>query len=172
LRCSIRQIHQRDIRQATEIEREAFPSMEPSTNFSRELKNGIAHYIVACEAKPEGQYITGLAGFWLLTTEAHMVNIAVRRSYQRQGIGELLLANLTELALKKGAKVITLEVRASDGIAKHLYLKYGFNEEGVRRGYYLDNREDAVIMTINDIASAEFKARLKKLKEIHKDRWS
>ena len=78
----IRAMQKRDIEQVTEIEREAFSSMEPATNFKREMKNGIAHYIVAFEDKPEGQHIIGLAGFWLLTTEAHIVNIAVRQSFR------------------------------------------------------------------------------------------
>jgi ribosomal-protein-alanine N-acetyltransferase len=164
-------MQRQDIEQVTEIEQEAFPSMEPATNFNRELKNDIAHYIVAFEDKPKGQYIIGLAGFWLLTTEAHIINIAVRRYYRRQGIGELLLISLIETALAKKASIITLEVRASDDIAKSLYLKYGFIIEGVRRGYYLDNREDAVIMTARGIESAEFKTRLQRLKESHSTRW-
>ncbi len=172
MRCKIRQIKQRDIRQATEIEREAFPSMEPSTNFERELKNGIAHYIVAYEDKEDGQQIIGLAGYWLLIKEAHIVNIAVRQPCRRHGIGERLLASLIEAAIKKGAKSITLEVRASDDIAKNLYIKYGFKEEGVRRGYYLDNREDAIIMTIGNLETDEFRTRIKELKKNHSARWN
>jgi len=167
----IRKMQSCDIEQATEIEREAFPSMEPATNFKHELRNGIAHYIVAFEDKPEGQHIIGLAGFWLLTAEAHIVNIAVRRSCRRQGIGENLLINLFNLALEKGATIITLEVRASDDTARNLYIKYGFKKEGVRRGYYLDNREDAVIMTIRNMKSVEFETRLQRLKKSHSTRW-
>ena len=106
-----------------------------------------------------------------MATEAHIVNIAVRRPYRRQGIGELLLRSLIETALAKKASIITLEVRASEDIARSLYLKYGFNIEGVRRGYYLDNREDAVIMTAIDIESAKFNARLQGLKESHSAKW-
>ena len=171
MRFNIRNMHMRDTPQVVEIEREAFPSMEPATNFGRELKNGIAHYIVAFEDSAEGQQVIGLAGLWLLTVEAHIVSIAVRKPYRQRGIGELLLIGLIKRALAKGASAITLEVRASDDIAKNLYLKYGFNIEGVRRGYYLDNREDAIIMTLNGIATPEFKTRLQRLKESHSSKW-
>ncbi len=167
MRYSTRKMQPRDIPQVTEIEMEAFPCMEPVTNFERELKNGVAHYIVADE-EPD---ITGFTGFWLLATEAHIVNIAVRQTHRRQGIGEKLLIKLIEATLAKGAEVITLEVRISDDKAKSLYIKYGFKEEGVRRGYYLNNREDAVIMTLRGLASPEFNSRLKELKEAHSARW-
>ncbi|MFC1865252.1 ribosomal protein S18-alanine N-acetyltransferase [Chloroflexota bacterium] len=170
MRFNIRNMHMRDTPQVVEIEREAFPSMEPATNFRRELKNGIAHYIVAFEDSA-GQKVIGLAGLWLLTVEAHIVNIAVRKPYRQRGIGELLLIGLIEKTLAKEASAITLEVRASDDIAKSLYLKYGFNIEGLRRGYYLDNREDAIIMTLNGIATPEFKTRLQRLKESHSSKW-
>jgi ribosomal-protein-alanine N-acetyltransferase len=85
--------------------------------------------------------------------EAHIVSIAVRERYRRRGLGELLLIGAIELGLKRGEQVVTLEARVSNEPAKALYTKYGFSEAGLRRGYYADNHEDAVIMTTDDIAS-------------------
>jgi ribosomal-protein-alanine N-acetyltransferase len=166
-----------DIEQAIEIDSEAFPTMLPPTNYQRELKNELSYYIVACDDQQivgkldkerdsgDSNLVIGLAGFWLMAGEAHIVNIAVRQAYRRRGIGELLLISLISLALEKGADNITLEVRKSNAAAQKLYQKYGFNIKGVRRGYYLDDREDAVIMTAKDINSDAFQANLSRLKK-------
>lgn len=111
-----------------------------------------------------GEFLLGFAGIWVLADEAHLTNIAVRSSYQGRGIGELLLISIVDLSKALKARVITLEARVSNKTAQNLYGKYGFREVGTRRGYYTDNREDAVIMTTNDITSAAFQARLKRLK--------
>lgn len=111
------------------------------------------------------QYIIGFAGIWVLADEAHITNIAVRQPYQRQGIGELLLISTIDLAKEMKASIITLEVRASNLIAQNLYKKYGFTQVGIRRGYYLDNREDGVLMSTEDITSASFQSRLQQLRE-------
>ena len=111
------------------------------------------------------QYIIGFAGIWVLADEAHITNIAVRQPYQRQGIGELLLISTIDLAKEMKASIMTLEVRASNLAAQNLYSKYGFTQAGIRRGYYLDNREDGVIMSTEDITSASFQSRLQQLRE-------
>jgi ribosomal-protein-alanine N-acetyltransferase len=179
----IRLMGQGDVSQVTEIDREAFPTMLPPANFRRELNSPLAHYIVACgkegKAAPTGtelnkngeQLVTGFAGFWLMAGEAHIVNLAVRHSHRRQGIGELLLICLVELAMEMEASLITLEVRASNTSARRLYSKYGFTTRGLRKRYYSDNREDAVIMTADDINSSPYRIRLKQLKKAHSEKW-
>ena len=159
-----------DIKQAIEIDSETFPTVLPPTNYQRELRNEIAFYIVACDGGSDR--IIGLAGFWLMAGEAHIVNIAVRGDYQRRGIGEIMLIKLINMALEKGADTITLEVRKSNAAAQKLYQKYNINIKGVRRGYYLDDREDAVIMTAEDIGSGAFKANLARLKKEHYRKWN
>lgn len=111
------------------------------------------------------QFIRGFAGFWLVADEAHIMNIAVREQYRRQGTGELLLISLIDLALELKADFITLEVRPSNNIAQSLYSKYGFARVGERRGYYSDNKEDAIIMSTETISSASFRERHQRLKE-------
>jgi ribosomal-protein-alanine N-acetyltransferase len=118
-----------------------------------------------------GQYIFGFAGFWIMAGEAHITNIAVREQHRRQGIGELLLISLTDLAIELGARLITLEVRTSNITAQSLYSKYGFTQVGLRRGYYTDNREDGVLMSLEDIASAPVQANLQQLKQAHAQKW-
>jgi ribosomal-protein-alanine N-acetyltransferase len=207
LALKLRSMCQEDLPQVNAIDHEAFPTLWPPANYQRELKNGIAHYIVACddekeykppapktdpskglfglisrlkrranhhpdnEPQPAMEYILGFAGLWLMAGEAHITNIAVRESYRRQGMGELLLIALIDLALELGAQLMTLEVRASNTTAQSLYAKYGFIEVGLRRGYYTDNREDGVLMTIEDITSAPVRADLQRLRQAHARRW-
>jgi ribosomal-protein-alanine N-acetyltransferase len=117
------------------------------------------------------EYISGFAGFWIIAGEVHITNIAIRESRRRQGIGELLLISLINLATKLDAHLITLEVRASNTAAQVLYAKYGFARVGVRRAYYTDNREDGVLMSLEDITSVPVQANLQRLKQAHFKRW-
>ena len=124
------------------------------------------------ELPPSGEeYIIGFAGFWIMADEAHLTNIAVREQYRRQGMGEMLLISCIDLAAELKAHFFTLEVRASNTAAQNLYRKYGFAQTGLRRGYYIDNREDAVLMSTETIASASFQAHLQQLKQAHSRKW-
>ena len=114
-----------------------------------------------------GQCIIGFASMWIMADEAHITNIAVRQSYQRQGIGEMLLMSTIDLAAELKANIATLEVRVSNLPAQSLYHKHGFGQAGLRRGYYTDNREDALLMSTESITSAPFQAQLQKLKRAH-----
>ena len=117
------------------------------------------------------QYIIGFAGFWIMAGEAHLTNIAVRELHRRQGIGELLLIFAIDLATELNARIITLEVRVSNTAAQSLYYKYGFTQAGLRHNYYIDNKEDAVIMSTENITSVPFQAHLQRLKQAHSRKW-
>lgn len=117
------------------------------------------------------EYVVGLAAIWVMADEAHLTNVAVRKCYQRQGIGELLLLSIIDLAAELKAKVVTLEVRVSNITAQNLYQKYGFTQVGVRPGYYTDNKEDALLMSTESITSAPFQVRLQRLKRTHLRRY-
>lgn len=188
----VRAMREEDVSRVTKIDREAFPGMLPPTNFQRELKNPLTHYQVAVSddrLEPphpapiwrrlwprhgvhEVPGVVGFAGFWLVTDEAHVVSIAVARDYRRLGIGEALFIAILELARSLQARVLTLEVRASNLAAQSLYRKYGLKETGVRRGYYVEYHEDAIIMTANDIGGAEYGAFLEGMKREYLSRYS
>ena len=112
-----------------------------------------------------GQFILGFAGLWFMADEAHLANIAVRERYREKGVGERLLISIIELAIKKNARFITLEVRASNTAAQALYRKYGFAEVGTRREYYTDNKEDAILMTADNITSSSFQNKFIDIKK-------
>ncbi len=108
--------------------------------------------------------IAGFAGLWLQFDQAHVVTVAVEPAMQRNGIGSLLVLSLFNVAEEAGMEDATLEVRTSNVAARSLYRGFGFFEVGVRKKYYLDNGEDAVIMTTEAITSEAFKRRVTKLR--------
>lgn len=195
-------MHANDITQVMDIERESFPSMWPQTAYRRELQNKVARYyviteqsdqppaevsgapglwgtirrIVGGESEEQEERVLGFIGIWLLVGEAHIVTVAVREEYRRMGIGERLLIAAIETALEYDQEVLTLEVRKSNDAAQLLYQKYGFDRVGLRKRYYTDNNEDAVLMTTPDINAGGFVTRFDALKQqhraMHPDLWS
>ncbi|WP_274361862.1 ribosomal protein S18-alanine N-acetyltransferase [Paenibacillus thermotolerans] len=140
---SFRMMRLEDVPQICEIEIESFTSPWSESAFVNELtQNHFAQYIVM---EHEGRII-GYGGMWIIIDEAHITNIAVRTAYRGKKLGERLLAELAVKAYRLGAARMTLEVRVSNIVAQRLYAKFGFRGVGVRKGYYSDNGEDALIM--------------------------
>jgi ribosomal-protein-alanine N-acetyltransferase len=175
MRYKVRIMKQEDSLQMAGIALEAFPEAQPPTNYQKEFRNPLAHYIVVFDTQSTSErpvhYMVGYAGFWLMAGEAHIVDIAVREAYRRRGLGELLLISLLNLAIALNAVKVTLEVRASNSPAISLYQKYGFILEGTRRRYYIDNNEDALIMTTPDICKEQYQLEFTELKKEHSKRW-
>ncbi len=211
----VRPMEERDLNQTAEVEKDAFPTIFPSTSFRRELNNKIAHYLVVSRRdqgefpdpslpplpypdahsengrpllnrmvsgarriwrqrnpswQPGDELIAGFVGIWHMVDEAHIVSIGVRTEYRGLGLGELLLLSAIEQAIEVKSRRVTLEVRVSNHIAQNLYTKYGFTERGVRKGYYTDNREDALIMTTPLILTGSYKTSLRELSDAYESR--
>jgi len=133
----------KDLDEVMEVERQCFTTPWSRYSFICELKdNQFSHYIIA---KYMGKII-GYAGMWIILDEAHVTNVGVIPEHRGEGVGEFLMRSLIIAAKERGAKKMTLEVRKSNYVAQNLYSKLGFEPVGIRRGYYLDDREDAVIM--------------------------
>ncbi|OBA08103.1 ribosomal-protein-alanine N-acetyltransferase [Paenibacillus polymyxa] len=132
-----------DIPDVLEIEHEAFTLPWTEEAFRNELTmNHFAKYMIM---ELNGRAI-GYAGMWTIMDEAHITNIAVREAYRGRKFGDKLLDELMLTASYLGMERMTLEVRVTNRIAQGLYEKKGFKPAGVRKGYYSDNNEDAVIM--------------------------
>ena len=132
-----------DIDQVVEIENLSFASPWSRESFESELlKNNLARYIVA---KVNGK-VAAYGGMWIILDEAHITNIAVHPEFRERKIGEKLVKEMLRTAKENKAEHITLEVRASNDAARKLYKKLGFKDSGIRKGYYADTGEDAVIM--------------------------
>ena len=117
------------------------------------------------------EFVAGFAGIWYMVDEAHIVAVGVRSEHRGKGIGELLLISAIEQALELDARVVTLEVRVSNSVARNLYEKFGLTQKGVRKGYYTDNREDALIMSTGPVHSRDYSQRLDCLVRGHSQRW-
>lgn len=133
------------------------PDVRPQGPILHTVRAAIARFLKG-DPISEGQteFIVGFAGVWFLSDEAHLAAIAVRSAFRQQGIGEHLLGGIIHLAIEHNAQLVTLEVRASNEPAQALYRKYGFVVVGVRPGYYSDNKEDAILMTVDGITSSSF----------------
>jgi ribosomal-protein-alanine N-acetyltransferase len=195
----LRPMNRDDIVQVEEVEREAFPKLFPPTTFRRELAKCNVSYLVAQDTVPcvamddvsrGGLFrnllagtknvslnaetcgrIAGFIGIWYMAGEAHVISLGVRTIDRSQGIGELLLIGALERAMSHAASVMTLEVRASNCVAINLYRKYGFEERGVRKAYYANNREDALIMTTKPILHPEYRDFFVALEREYTARW-
>jgi ribosomal-protein-alanine N-acetyltransferase len=151
-----------DVAGVQEVEHASFPVPWPANAFRHELTaNRNARYVVA----RDGERIVGYAGLWLMVDEAHITTFAVHPDARRRRIGERLLQRIFDVAAELNAEWITLEVRASNLAAQRLYEKYGFHRAGVRRRYYSDNNEDALIMWTERIKDRGVKDLLRKLRE-------
>lgn len=177
-----------DMPQVMVIEREAFPLPWPERTYRYELsQNKNSHYVVLrskLASAPKSRWqrwprllrrgsrppVLGYGGFWMIAGEAHISTLAVASAWRRQGLGELLLWSMLKRAILMGACEATLEVRVSNHMAQNMYLKYGFQKIGQHRRYYQDNGEDAWIMTVTDLDSESYQARLNRLEQALRER--
>ena len=113
--------------------------------------------------KPGMEFLTGFAFLWKMSIEeTHLMSIGTRRSHRRKGIGELLLHSALTKSIHDKIDSFTLEVRVSNTPAITLYEKYGLTHRGCRKSYYANNRENASIMTVDDLQSADYRLLMEK----------
>ena len=147
------------------------PEPEGGYPWSR-LARGLRKLVVGADQRPDSNsLIAGYVSVWYQQEEAHITEIAVREKFRGRGIGELLLIGSLRAAVEYGSKAMTLEARVSNFIAQRLYEKYLFKAVGTRKAYYSDNREDAVIMTVDGIDSEDYRARFEELQDAYRFRW-
>ena len=157
----IKRMEKADVDNVIAIEAKAYGEHHWSKeSFMNELANELARYYSAFDEKGN---LVGYAGCWQILEEVHITNIAVSPDFRRNGIGEKLLRQIIDDCYENKAKYITLEVRVSNAPAIGLYEKYGFKSLGVRKGYYQNNNEDALIMWTENIFYDKFKLNYEKV---------
>ena len=147
----IRRMTMADVDGVAAVEAATFPTPWSRDAFASEMKNAAARYLVA---EKDGKII-GYAGAWIIIDESHITNIAVLSDCRGQGIGRALTAGLMQYLSNLGAAYATLEVRKSNTVAQNLYVSLGFIKLGVRKRYYEDNGEDALIMVCDHMPEAD-----------------
>ncbi|MEN6391285.1 MAG: ribosomal protein S18-alanine N-acetyltransferase [Syntrophomonas sp.] len=131
-----------DLDQVMIIEQEAFSLPWSRQSYENELKNQYANYLVIDYQGDVGGY----GGIWVVFDEAHITNVAIASSLRGRGWGRVLMLELEKLARRKRAARILLEVRPSNRAAIAMYHGLGFMVSGLRKQYYSDNNEDAMVM--------------------------
>ena len=139
----IEEMNEADIDRFAEIDQKCFTVPWSRKAFEDEFKNSIAVYFAA---RNDDECI-GYAGFWNVSGEGDITNVAVVEEHRRSGVGSMLIEAVLERAKQLNIEIMTLEVRQSNYKAQGLYKKYGFEVIGTRKRYYSDNNEDALIMT-------------------------
>ncbi|MDN3955797.1 ribosomal protein S18-alanine N-acetyltransferase [Sporolactobacillus laevolacticus] len=142
---NIRQMTPEDIDQVMVVEYSAFDVPWSRQAFENELNNNqFATYFVA----ELGGKIIGYCGVWVIVDESHITNLAVLNGYRGFKVGESLLRQVMLYAVAQRARSMSLEVRVSNDIAQNLYRKLGFRNGGIRKNYYSNNGEDALVMWV------------------------
>ena len=146
-----------DIAAVLRIEKASFSTVWPSDAFYNELStNRVAHYFVGRMA---GR-IVAYGGIWVILEDSHVTTLAVDPAYRGRRLGEVMLLRLIDEAIERGAAWMTLEVRESNTVAQRLYRKYGFTTVTMRRGYYSDDNESALVMWAGSLKSELYRNRL------------
>lgn len=156
----MRRMRPEDVPTVMVIERECFTVPWRESAYMTELANRSAYYIVACVDSE----IVGYGGEWVIMDEAHITTLGVAKQWRGHKIGERVLVALLDEARSKQARRATLEVRESNSVAQNLYRKYGFQPAAIRRGYYTDNHENAVVMWVDNLSGFAYTARFNELK--------
>ncbi|KAB2330019.1 ribosomal protein S18-alanine N-acetyltransferase [Bacillus mesophilum] len=143
---TFRFMKEEDIEDVLQIEQASFTTPWTREAFYHEMtQNRFAVYVVLEE---DGKII-GYCGSWVVVDEVHITNVAIHPNFRGQKLGEALMRNMIEVAIELGAVSMTLEVRVSNHIAQALYRKLGFQDGGIRKNYYTDLQEDALVMWVN-----------------------
>ena len=149
--CIIRRMTMADVPGVARVEAATFPTPWSESAFESEMRNVAARYLVA----ELGGEIIGYAGAWIILDESHITNIAVLEDHRGKGYGRMLTHGLLQYLSNLGAAYATLEVRKSNEVAQNLYVSLGFLRLGVRKRYYEDNGEDALIMVCDKMPEAD-----------------
>jgi ribosomal-protein-alanine N-acetyltransferase len=153
LTVQIMPMKRRHIRAVLRIEQQVYPRPWSSSLFLSELamRSTRAYYVARI-----GRELVGYAGLMMTLDEGHVTTIAVEPRRHRGKIGTRLLLMLTREAIARGATALTLEVRMSNTAAQDLYRRFGFGPVGVRKNYYQEVNEDALVMWVHDVDRPEY----------------
>ena len=150
MEINIRRMQVEDLPEVLSIEELSFPTPWSTNAFRFELlENPNGH----CWVAAQGKILAGFIICWLVVDEMHIASIAVHPKFRGKGISKALMVTGLRELISKGARSATLEVRAGNMWAQNLYRYFRFEEVGLRKGYYKDTHEDALLMTVQPLDS-------------------
>ena len=153
-------MRRRHLRSVLRIEGLVYPRPWSASLFTSELalRRTRAYYVAKV-----GNDVVGYSGLMLGTDDAHVTTIAVDPKWHRRGIGTRLMLNMARVSRERGSRNLTLEVRVANTGAQALYHLFGFAPAGIRKNYYSETNEDALVMWATDIDAPEYEARLEEI---------
>jgi ribosomal-protein-alanine N-acetyltransferase len=157
LEVTVGPMRRRHLRSVTQIEQKVYPRPWSMGLFMSELSYRESRVYVVARV---GSTVVGYGGLMLVPDDGHVTTLAVDPAWHRHHLGTRILHTLAVAAIDRGAKNLTLEVRTGNHAAQALYRAFGFAPAGIRKGYYVETNEDAVIMWANDVDEPEYAARL------------
>ncbi|MFP3902518.1 MAG: ribosomal protein S18-alanine N-acetyltransferase [Acidimicrobiia bacterium] len=157
LEVRIGPMRRRHLRGVLRIEQQVYPRPWTFGLFLSEIGQRSSRVYVVARV---GSEVVGYAGLFIAVGDAHITTVAVDPAWQRRGIATRLLLALARAASERGCTNLTLEVRMSNAGAQVLYRRFGFRPAGVRKGYYPETGEDALVMWATDIDSPRYAERL------------
>ena len=146
-RLVLRDMRREDLPAVLEIERRSFALPWSETFFEKELATPFARLVVAVEETAAGAPVVGYACRWRVSDEVHLLNVAIHPNHRGLGYGRELVGAVIAEARAARARVVSLEVRAGNVVARRLYRQLGFRDLGLRRGYYGPG-QDAIVMEL------------------------
>ena len=146
-------MRRRHLRSVLRIEGLVYPRPWSMTLFLQEIarRRDRAYLVAKVDAE-----VVGYGGAMTVGSEAHITTIAVDPPYQGQKIGTRLMIGLMEASIERGARTVSLEVRKSNRPAQRMYEKFGFHPVGIRKGYYIETGEDAIVMWADNVDTAMY----------------
>jgi [ribosomal protein S18]-alanine N-acetyltransferase len=153
-------MRRRHLRSVLRIESQVYPRPWSLSLFLSELALRTSRYYLVARVEAS---VVGYAGLMFTGDDAHVTTIAIDPAFHRAKIGTRLLAGLAREARRRGARNMTLEVRVSNEAAQAMYEQFGFKPAGIRRNYYVETNEDALVMWAENVDGDDYAARLARL---------
>jgi ribosomal-protein-alanine N-acetyltransferase len=161
LDIELTRMRRRHLRKILQIEAQVYPRPWSGALFLSEMsQKSTRTYLVARHHNE----VVGYAGMMFAPDEAHVTNIAVDPEYHGRKVGSHLLIALITEAMARAKSTVSLEVRVSNLAAQEMYRKFGFTVVGVRKGYYVETKEDALVMVVEETLSNEYRERLQAIR--------
>jgi len=160
LEVRITPMRRRHLRGVLRIEQQVYPRPWTFGLFLGEISQRASRVYLVARVGPE---VVGYAGMFRAVDDGHITTVAVDPAWQRHGVATRMLLALARAALERGCRNLTLEVRMSNSGAQALYQRFGFVPAGVRKGYYPETGEDALVMWANDVDTELYAARLREI---------
>ena len=137
-----------DLNEVLEIEKRSFPTPWSERLFLKELHSEFSKIFLAKSNFSGKQKVLGYISIWFVSEEVHILNLACHPDFRRSGVATGLIEHSLSFSFQMGVRRAFLDVRESNYEARYLYKKYGFKPIGIRRGYYSDSQEDAIVMVL------------------------